>query len=949
MNQSVLDRFDAASLAFVEEMFQQFQRDPALLSADWRQYFEGMLNGSAGRSVQIGPSFRPSSIFNPPHTNGSNGSAATAATKPHSGDASAIQHRVDGLIRNYRMSGHRMAAVNPLSPPSQTLPPDLDPKTYGFSEADFDRIVSTELIAGPNRRTLREILAVMFNTYCRSIGVQYMHIDDLRMREWLQQRMESTENHIRLTRQEQLRILMKLTDAYIFEQFLRKKYGQKKSFSLMGGESLIPLLDMAIEKAGAQGVEQVVLAMAHRGRLNVLANILDKRPFEIFAEFEDKFGEAQMGRGDVKYHLGHNAERKIGDRSMHLSLCFNPSHLEYVNPVAMGRTRAKQDRFFPEDRRRGLCIMIHGDAAFAGEGVTQETLNLSRLPGYAVGGTLHIIVNNQIGFTTGADQARSSLYSSSVARMMDIPIFHVNGEDPEAVAQVIQLAMEFRQEFQQDAVVEMWCYRTLGHNEADEPRYTQPKMYRDIDERKSVREGYLDHLLKLGGVTREEADVMVRVRREHLERDLARAQTENTNPPYVAPGKVWEDYSGGLESSVPDLDTGVPIDRLKELLAAQLRFPDGFQVHPKLERLFLADRGRMAAGEIGLDWSACESLAFATAATEGVRVRMTGQDVERGTFSHRHAVFHDHQTDGKYCPLQHLAPNQATIEIVNSPLSEIGVMGFEYGYSLDSPDALVLWEAQFGDFANVSQVIIDQFIASAEEKWNRLSGLVLLLPHGMEGMGPEHSSARLERFLALCASDNLQVIYPSTPGQYFHALRRQAIRRWRKPLIVMTPKSLLRDRITHFEDIGPGTRFQRVIGDTMPIKGRKISRVLLCAGKIYFELEAKRREARRDDVAIVRIEQLYPWPVEALRNALADVPDGVPAIWVQEEPLNMGAWRSLFTYFGANLLDRHPFSVVCRPPAASPATGSGASHELEQAEVISEAFGSAPRRPRQRT
>ncbi len=941
-----------SSLAFVEEMYALFRRDPAAVSDDWRRYFGEMANvDRAPGDVRLGPSFTPRSVFNPPSSNGHNGHiGAGASTNGQKSDVAALQHRVDMLIRNYRVRGHLIAAINPLDDLKKPMPPELDPKAYGFTDADMDRRFSAEMLASASPLTLREILAKMFNTYCQTIGAQFMHIDDLVMRKWLQDRMEATENHVVLSRQEQLRILMRLTDAVIFEEFLKVRYLGKKTFSLMGAETLIPLLDLTIEKAATQGVQEIVIGMAHRGRLNVLANIMNKRPYDIFREFEDKDPELNLGRGDVKYHLGYNSEWKAAHgKSVHLSLCFNPSHLEYVNPVALGRTRAKQDRYCPEARSKSMCIQIHGEAAFAGEGVIQETLNLSLLEGYKTGGSLHIIVNNQVGFTTCADQGRSSTYASAIGKMLHIPIFHVNGEDPEAVAQVVQLAMDFRQTFQRDVIIDMYCYRRLGHNEQDEPAFTQPLLYRAIEKRKDVRDGYLEHLLKLGGLTQEDADRLATIRREHLDRDLAKAKSDEKPPPPVMLGGIWAGYEGGLEPKQPDIETGVAVERLKSLLEQQTKMPADFTTHPKLQRDLLEDRLQMSRGAKPLDFGACEALAFATLALEGHRVRLTGQDVERGTFTHRHAVFSDFNSGRKYCPLQHLSPKQAPVEIVNSPLSEIGVMGFEYGYSLDCPEGLVLWEGQFGDFANAAQVIIDQFIASGEEKWSRLSGLVLLLPHGMEGQGPEHSSARLERFLALCASDNLQVIYPSTAGQYFHALRRQALRPWRKPLVVMTPKSGLRAWTSKLEDLAPGTRFQRVIPDSMPAKGRKIERVLLCSGKIYHELEAHRRDQKIESVAIIRVEQLYPKPIEPLQAALAPYAAGTPVYWVQEEPQNMGAWRSHYTFFGPKLFDKYPFSGISRPPAASPATGSLNSHKIEQKEVIAEAFGAPAKRPRWRS
>ncbi|MCZ7638215.1 MAG: 2-oxoglutarate dehydrogenase E1 component [Verrucomicrobia bacterium] len=591
-----------------------------------------------------------------------------------------------------------------------------------------------------------------------------------------------------LSRDLQLRIFTRLTDAIVFEQFVRKKFVGAKSFSLEGGESLIPLLDLAIGKASELGVDEIVVGMAHRGRLNVLANIIGKSPREIFREFEDKDPDLFLGGGDVKYHMGYSSDYlTAAGRRVHLSLCFNPSHLEFVNPVALGRVRAKQDRARDQNRSRVLTCLIHGDAAFIGEGVVQETLNLSRLPGYSTGGTIHIIVNNQIGFTTPPGEGRSTLYATSIARMLPVPLFHVNGEDPEAVARCIQLALDFRQEFKLDAVIDMYCYRRLGHNEGDEPSFTQPALYRLIEQRPSVRDAYLARLLRLGGITRDEADEIVRKRYDWLEQHLGEARSSYCGLPPSSLAGVWRGYQGGPEPADPGPGTGVPAGRLRHYLERLTAVPDDFTVHPKLQRV-LEQRREMAAGNRPLDWAAAEALALASLADTGCRVRLSGQDSERGTFSHRHAVWHDYETSVKYCPLQHLGEHQAPVEIYNSPLSEVGVLGFEYGYSLDMPDALVLWEAQFGDFVNVAQVIIDQFLASGEDKWRRLTGLVLLLPHGFEGAGPEHSSARPERFLSLAAEDNLQVAQPSTPAQFFHLLRRQALRKWRKPLIVLTPE-----------------------------------------------------------------------------------------------------------------------------------------------------------------
>jgi 2-oxoglutarate dehydrogenase E1 component len=699
------------------------------------------------------------------------------------------------------------------------------------------------------------------------------------------------------------------------------------------------LLDLAIEKAGEQGIAEIVFGMAHRGRLNVLANILGKSPRQIFREYADSDWKSSSGRGDVKYHLGHSSDwTTCSGQRVHLSLCFNPSHLEFVNPVVLGRVRAKQDRAGDLDRQRGMGLLIHGDAAFAGQGVVQETLNLSQLSDYTIGGTLHVIVNNLLGFTTGPEQGRSSTYATDVAKMLQIPIFHVNGEDPEAVAQVIRLAMDFRREFKRDVVINMYGYRRLGHNEGDEPSFTQPLLYRAIAKRKSVREGYLEHLLKLGGVTREDADAIAAARRDLLEKELSESQSGKPPPSDVALRGVWVNFKGGPESGVEEVNTGVPRERLARLLQAQATVPASFNPHPKVKKILEA-RMQMASSEAPVDWATAELLALGSLASEGYRVRLSGQDSERGTFSQRHAVLHDVQDGHTYTPLQNLSPDQARVDIINSPLSEVGVLGFDYGYSLEYPDGAVLWEAQFGDFWNVAQPIVDQFIASAEDKWQRLSGLILLLPHGFEGQGPEHSSARIERFLMLAAEDNLQVVYPTTPAQHFHVLRRQVIRRWRKPLVVFTPKSLLRHPrvVSSLDDCASG-RFARILPDTMKRPSADVRRILLCSGKIYFELEDFREQAKREDVAIIRLEQLYPLPLNLLEEALAQFVAGTPVCWVQEEPENMGAWTYVRLKFGSSLLGRFPLSGVSRPPSASPATGSHRRHKHEQAEIVQRAF-----------
>ncbi len=833
-----------------------------------------------------------------------------------------------------------VARFDPLGRP-RSRQPELDPDHYGFREEHLDRTFSSRTIAGAQVRTLRQIIRRLRNTYCRSIGVQFMHIDDLHARHWLQDRMEGTENRIGMDARTQVRLLTLLTRSVVFEEFIQKKYTGAKSFSLEGCESLIPLLDRAIERAGDHGICEIVIGMAHRGRLNVLANVLQKPTQEIFCEFEDADPTRQLGSGDVKYHLGYSNDwRTLSGRSIHLSLCFNPSHLEFINPIAVGRMRAKQDRAGDRGRKRGLVILIHGDASFAGEGIVQETLNLSGLDAYHTGGTLHVIVNNQIGFTTPPEEGRSSIYASAVAKMLQIPILHVNGEDPEAVAQATRLAIDFRHDFQRDVVIDMYGLRRHGHNETDEPTFTQPVLYRAIKDRPPLREAYFKRLRRLGRMSEAQADEIADSMRAELEQSLTmvrRHEYEPTNGEYRG---VWSGYRGGSEHNAAEVGTAVDRGRLAALLRIQTRVPPGFSRHPRLERSRKA-RLEMARGERPLDWSAAEALAFASLATEGLPVRLSGQDSARGTFSQRHAVLYDFENGRPYVPLQHLAPGQAPVEICNSPLSEAGVLGFEYGYSLDCPDGLVLWEAQFGDFANAAQVIIDQFIVSAEDKWNRLSGLVLLLPHGLDGQGPEHASARLERFLLLAAEENIQVVYPSTPAQYFHCLRRQALRPWRKPLVVMTPKSMLRHKqaTSSLDDLAEG-EFQRVIPDGS-VDPAGVKRVLLCSGKLYYELFDQRKELNRDDVAILRVEQLYPLRDSTLEAALAPYPDGTHAFWVQEEPENMGAWRYWQSRRRGILLGRLPFAGVYRPESASPATGSTSSHRFEQKLLLEKAFGDA--------
>jgi 2-oxoglutarate dehydrogenase E1 component len=923
-----------SNLSYMELMYSRYRRDPQSVSSEWQQYFAENIDGKKNGESRLDPSFTPRSIFNP----ATPAAPATAGVLQLDVRNAGIHERLYEMVRNHRVRGHMIASINPLGAPRARMP-ELELDYYGFSDSELDMLVNSATLPYNTPLTVREIYRRMRNTYCRSIGAQFMHIGDANIRQWLQHRMELTQNRLELSREEQVRILTRLTDAVIFEEFLRKKFLGAKTFSLEGSETLLPLLDLAVEKAGSQDVRDITIAMAHRGRLNVLAHIAGKDFNRIFREFADAQPERSLGRGDVKYHKGHSGYWTTGDgQNIHISLCFNPSHLEYVNPVAMGRTRARQDRHGDDVRRQCLCLLIHGDAAFAGEGIVQETLNLSELAGYSVGGTLHVILNNQIGFTTSPEEYRSTAYATGIARMMQSPIFHVNGEDPEAVAQVVRLSLDFRQEFQKDVFIDMYGYRRLGHNETDEPTFTHPVLYRAISQRKSVRESYFEHLKQMSGVTAAEAEKITHERQEKLEQELATANQNGDNGhTEFKKGGIWTGYIGGPEPR-EEAASGIAPEKISQLLRKLAEVPAGFHLHPKLQQVF-ERRLEMADGKSPLDWAAAEALAYASLADQGVRVRLSGQDAERGTFSHRHAVLHDYENGTRYSPMQHLSDKQAPIEIVNSPLCESGVLGFEYGYSLDFPEALILWEAQFGDFVNVAQVILDQFITSAEDKWRRLSGLVMLLPHGFEGMGPEHSSARIERFLTLAAEDNILITQPTTPAQLFHLLRRQVIGKWRKPLVIFTPKSLLRHPkvVSPLADFAPGHLFQKILTDSLP--PQSVKRVLLCTGKIYYELLAYREEHKRNDTAIIRLEQLYPLRDELLEKTLAPYAENTPVLWVQEEPFNMGAWRYLHEKFGKHLFGRLPFAPISRHESASPATGSSGAHKLEQKQLIERAFG----------
>jgi 2-oxoglutarate dehydrogenase E1 component len=916
------------SLDYIDDLYVRYIQDPTTVSTQWRKYFEQFSLASQREQA------RSEALA------GQDESSVAVDSDVSPSDSlwlARMQERVDLLVREYRVRGHLMARLDPLGL-ERSGPPELDPVSHGLSEADLKRPFTDPTNEYSEGKTLADILQKLRNTYCRSIGAQFTHIDDRQIRDWLQRRMESTENRLQLPRETQVRIYQRLADATIFEEFVRKRFVGAKTFSLEGSESLIPLLDRALEKAGEHGVKGVVLAMAHRGRLNVLANILNKRAKSIFWSFDDPRPEMYRGGGDVKYHMGYSSDwTTAAGHRLHISLCFNPSHLEFVNPVALGRCRAKQDRINDRGREQQLTVLIHGDAAFAGEGVVQETLNMSQLKGYETGGTLHIILNNQIGFTTEPHEGRSSTYCTDVFKMLQSPIFHVNGEDPEAVAQVVAVAMDFRRTFRRDVVIDMYSYRKLGHNEGDEPSFTQPLVYEAIAKRKGVRESYLERLIEMGEVSRQEANSIAEVRNNKLNLEFEAAKKEEFVSDQQTLGGHWAGYFGGPEPDNNFPKTGLFPKVIKELLSQLSRLPAGFNLHKKLHRFFEA-RQEMAEGTRPLDWSSAEALAFASALVSGHPVRLSGQDCERGTFSQRHSVVHDTLDNTKYSALSNLTPNQARFEVINSPLAEAGVLGFEYGYSLDCPEGLTMWEAQFGDFWNAAQVIVDQFITSAEDKWTRLSRLVMLLPHGFEGQGPEHCSARLERFLLLTAEDNVQVAQPSTPAQYFHLLRRQLLSKWSKPLIVLTPKSLLRHPlcVSSFDEFVDG-QFKKVLPDDRPV-GTPTDRIIMCTGKAYYDLFEERKRLNKNNVALVRIEQFYPMKPNVLMEVLSQYPNKTDLVWFQDEPSNMGGWYFMNMRLGEAISSRFKMRLISRAESASPSTGSSSAHKIEQTELLEAAF-----------
>ena len=973
---------NGANAAYIEELQADYERNPGSVSDEWRHFFESLKEEQqmGGGDEPAGPSWAvPIEQLEQQRSEivdalvGDYQAAERSirdklqARAHHAGfemsPAASLRATQDSiralmLIRSYRVMGHLAADLDPLGLADRKVHRELKPETYGFTDADLDRPIFIDRVLGLDTATMRQILRIVRRTYCRHIGVQFMHITSPAQKAWIQQRIEGEEKDIHFTIQGKKAILNKLIEAELFEKFCDVKYTGTKRFGLDGGEAMVPALEQIIKRGGQLGVREIVMGMAHRGRLNVLANVMAKPHRAIFNEFKGgSFKPDDVeGSGDVKYHLGASSDRTFDGNNVHLSLTANPSHLEIVDPVVLGKVRAKQDQHGckPDERTPVLPLLIHGDAAFAGQGVVAECFGLSGLKGHRTGGSIHFIINNQIGFTTNPRFSRSSPYCSDVARMIEAPIFHVNGDNPEAVVHVAKVATEFRQKFQKPVVIDMFCYRRFGHNESDEPLFTQPRMYKAIKSHPSVVEIYSKRLIEEDIVTADEVEGMRASFRAHLESEFQNSDSYKPNKADWLDGR-WSGV-GFAEDEARRGTTGVPIERLKEIGRRITTLPTDLNAHKTVRRL-IERRREMVESGAGLDWAMAEHLAFGTLCAERFRVRLSGQDCERGTFSQRHAVIIDQESERRYTPLRYVAPDQGEFEVINSMLSEEAVLGFEYGYSLAEPNALVMWEAQFGDFANGAQVVFDQFVSSGERKWLRMSGLVCLLPHGYEGQGPEHSSARLERYLQLSAEDNWQVANCTTPANYFHILRRQLHRNFRKPLILMTPKSLLRHKrvISRLDELGPDTTFHRVLWDdadrTMKPESTEavtlrpdgeIRRVVLCTGKVYYDLIEAREAKGIDDVYILRVEQLYPFPARTLIQELGRFQAADSVLWCQEEPKNMGAW----TFIEPNLewVLNHVGSKVQRarfagrPASASTATGQLSKHLQEQRGLVAEAL-----------
>jgi len=928
---------DGGNADYLEELYESYLRDPASVPDEWRRYFDRLpqVDGVAQ------PDVPPSQVRAQFYRFRSRGAARGGGTESLSAEHERKQIRVLQLINAYRFRGHRHAKVDPLGRWDLPEIDELKLEAHELSEADLDTIFKAGSLHGIDEAPLREILDMLQQTYCGSIGSEYMHIADTAEKRWLQNRIETPRANPDLSHERRNWLLERITAAEGIERYMHSKYVGQKRFSLEGGESLIPLLNELIERAGDQGAREIVLGMAHRGRLNVLVNILGKKPADLFQEFEG-YDDDSLPAGDVKYHQGFSSDYMTSQGVVHLALGFNPSHLEIVSPVIEGSTRSRQDRHGDRVGNRVLPISIHGDAAMAGQGVVMETFALSHARGFSTKGTVHIVINNQIGFTTSNKlDTRSSLYCTDVAKMVNAPIFHVNGDDPEAVLLVTQIALDYRNQFHKDVVIDLVCYRRHGHNEADEPSATQPMMYGVIKRLPTTREIYAKRLVEEDVVSDDDTQSMVQSYREHMDAGDTVTPRIITDSDFVNEFTVdWSPFIGARWDD--PVDTSVPAERLKKLWERMQQLPEGFELHKRVAKI-MEDRGKMTAGALGIDWGYAETMAYATLVTEGHGVRLTGQDAGRGTFFHRHAVLHNQKDGESYVPLRNVAEDQANFLVIDSLLSEEAVMAFEYGYATADPYTLTIWEGQFGDFANGAQVVIDQFITSGEAKWGRLCGLTLLLPHGYEGQGPEHSSARLERFLQMCAEHqrgdyNMQVCMPTTPAQAFHMLRRQMLRPYRKPLIVMTPKSLLRHKMatSALEDLCGG-HFHTVVDEIDDIEPKKVRRVIMCSGKVYYDLLTRRREEKIDDIAIVRIEQLYPFPYEALGEVMSKYRNGKEYIWCQEEPRNQGAWYNM-RHRMERVVGEGRLRFAGRPASASPAVGYFSRHARQQAELVADAL-----------
>ena len=938
------DFLSGANAIFIAELQQRWRINPNQVSPEWAEWFARLdaLEHSSEDAEPPKPLWgaEPSQVIGAKTAD--QGGATPTINQDDIRAATLDSIRAIMLIRAYRIRGHLLAKLDPLGMGNTVYHPELDPATYGFTDADMDRPIFINFVLGRDVATVREILSIVKDTYCNTIGVEFMHIQDPEQKAWIQERIEGIRNQTTFTPRGKAAIYERLVSAEAFEQYLHKKYVGTKRFGLDGGEAVIPALEQIMKRGSQLGLKEVVVGMAHRGRLNVLHNVLSKPFRAIISEFlgNPANPEEAGGSGDVKYHMGNSADREFDGQEVHLTLNANPSHLEVVNPVAIGRSRAKQNQRNDADRTSVLGLLIHGDAAFAGQGIVSETFAFSALRGYRTGGTMHLIINNQIGFTTDPAFSRSSPYPTDVAKMVMAPILHVNCDDVEAVVHVTRIATEFRQKFKCDVVLDLICYRRFGHNEGDEPAFTQPQMYTKIKAHPSVRKLYADKLIAEGSMTAEEAQKVIDDNIAYLDAEFEAGTSYKPNKADWLEGK-WanmkvahgEDRRG---------ETSITREQADVITKALTTVPEHISVHSKLQRIIEGRKTALEAGA-GIDWATAEQMAFGALLLEGKYVRLSGQDSCRGTFSQRHAVFVDQHTDERYTPLNNLGADQVDFEVIDSPLSEASVLGFEYGFSQAEPNALVMWEAQFGDFANGAQVIVDQFISSGEAKWLRMSGLVMLLPHGHEGQGPEHSSARLERYLQLCAEDNMQVVNCTTPANYFHVLRRQLKRDFRKPLIVMTPKSLLRHKrcVSSLDDMLDGRTFHRIIEEHDQKIAKKAERIVLCSGKVYYDLLAAREEAGIDNVSLVRVEQIYPFPARTLKRVLSERPDA-EVVWCQEEPRNMGSWAFVDERIENVMADvggKHSRpNYAGRSAAASPATGSMSRHVKEQNELVHKAL-----------